>query len=59
MPSLDEIISESRDVREVKRALSIKMLENGLSALTLAVLLTACTWSNSLRSVYRSILSQQ
>ena len=32
MQSLDEIISESSDVREVKRALSVKLLQNGLSA---------------------------
>ena len=39
MPSLDEIISASRDVREVKRALSIKMLQNGLSAVAVSTLL--------------------
>jgi hypothetical protein len=30
MNSLDEIIKESKDVREVKRALSVKMVEEGL-----------------------------
>lgn len=30
MPSLDEIISESRDAREVKRALSVKMGMTGI-----------------------------
>jgi putative transposase len=39
MKSLDEIIDESKDVREVKRALSVKMLENGLTPATVSVLL--------------------
>src|SRR4051812_28803670 len=39
MNSLDAIISESRDVREVKRALSVKMLESGLSATAVSELL--------------------
>ena len=39
MPSLDEIINTSSDVREVKRALSIKMLQNGLTALAVSELL--------------------
>jgi putative transposase len=39
MQSLDEIISESSDVREVKRALSVKMLQNGLSATAVSALL--------------------
>ena len=39
MPSLDEIINVSSDVREVKRALSIKMLQNGLTALAVSDLL--------------------
>ncbi|MHB8629930.1 MAG: helix-turn-helix domain-containing protein [Aggregatilineales bacterium] len=32
MQSLDEIISETTDVREVKRGLSVKLLQNSLSA---------------------------
>ena len=39
MQSLDEIISESTDVREVKRALSVKLLQNGLSATAVSELL--------------------
>jgi len=39
MLSLDEIISAARDVREVKRALSVKMLQNGLSAAAVSELL--------------------
>ena len=39
MESLDEMISESRDAREVKRALSVKMLKNGLSATVVSELL--------------------
>jgi|SRR5579871_3201884 len=31
MASLDEIINESKDVREVKRALSVKMVEQGMT----------------------------
>lgn len=31
MTSLDEVINTSRDVREVKRALSVKMLQNGIT----------------------------
>ena len=33
MKSIEAIISESRDVREVKRALSVKLLQSGLSAI--------------------------
>ena len=40
MKSLDELINESRDVREVKRALSVKMLKNGVSAAAVSELLT-------------------
>src|SRR5258708_32391679 len=39
MLSLDEIISGSRDVREVKRALSVKMLQSGRSATAVSALL--------------------
>ena len=39
MKSLDELINESRDVREVKRALSVKMLKNGASATAISELL--------------------
>ena len=39
MKSLDELINESRDVREVKRALSVKMLKNGVSATAVSELL--------------------
>jgi transposase len=39
MKSLEEMISESTDVREVKRALSVKMLKNGLSATAVSELL--------------------
>ena len=39
MKSLDELINESRDVREVKRALSVKMLKNGTSATAVSELL--------------------
>ncbi|SRR5258706_16137991 len=39
MKSLDERISESTDVREVRRALSVKMLQNGLSATAVSELL--------------------
>lgn len=31
MTSLDEVINTSQDVREVKRALSVKMLQNGIT----------------------------
>lgn len=31
MASVDEIISESKDVREVKRALSVKMVQQGMA----------------------------
>jgi transposase len=39
MNSLDEIINGSRDAREVKRALSVKMVENGWSPATVSELL--------------------
>lgn len=39
MKSLDEIINESRDAREVKRALSVKMLEQGLTVTAISELL--------------------
>jgi len=39
MKSLDEMIDESKDVREVKRALSVKMVEHGLTPATVSVLL--------------------
>ena len=39
MDSLDAIISETSDVREVKRALSVKMLQKGLSATVVSELL--------------------
>lgn len=39
MNSLDEIINESKDVREVKRALSVKMVEAGLPPAKVSVLL--------------------
>jgi putative transposase len=39
MKSLDELINESRDVREVKRALSVKMQKNGISAIAVSELL--------------------
>lgn len=39
MNSLDEIINESKDVREVKRALSVKMVEEGLPPAKVSVLL--------------------
>jgi putative transposase len=39
MHSLDEIINESGDVREVKRALSVKMGQEGLSSSSISSLL--------------------
>ena len=39
MNSLDEIINGSKDVREVKRALSVKMVEQGLPPARVSVLL--------------------
>ena len=39
MDSLDTLISESTDVREVKRALSVKMLQIGLPAAMVSALL--------------------
>lgn len=39
MESLDKIINGSKDVREVKRALSVKMVENGLSGIAVSGLL--------------------
>ncbi len=39
MNSLDEIINESKDVREVKRALSVKMVEEGLPPARVSALL--------------------
>jgi putative transposase len=39
MNSLDEIINGSKDVREVKRALSVKMVEEGLSPTRVSALL--------------------
>jgi transposase len=39
MTSLDEIINESLDVREVKRALSVKMVESGMSPAAVSGLL--------------------
>jgi putative transposase len=39
MTSLDEIINESRDVREVKRALSVKMVHQGISPEQISTLL--------------------
>jgi putative transposase len=39
MKSLDEIINESKDVREVKRALSVKMVENGMTPAVVSALL--------------------
>jgi len=39
MNSLDEIINGSEDVREVKRALSVKMVDSGWSPATVSELL--------------------
>ena len=39
MNSLDEIINESKDVREVKRALSVKMVKEGLAPAKVSALL--------------------
>src|SRR5258708_3497455 len=39
MKSLDEIINESTDSREVKRALSVKMVENGITPAVVSKLL--------------------
>src|SRR5260221_10023826 len=39
MNSLDEIINGAEDVREVKRALSVKMVESGMSPVTVSELL--------------------
>jgi hypothetical protein len=39
MNSLDEIINGSLDVREVKRALSVKMVESGLTPAAVSELL--------------------
>ncbi len=39
MNSLDEIITDSSDVREVKRALAVKMRENGIAPAQIAALL--------------------
>ena len=39
MANLDEIINESKDVREVKRALSVKMVEQGIAPGTISELL--------------------
>lgn len=39
MKSLDEMIAESRDVREVKRALSVKMVEKGMAGTVVSELL--------------------
>jgi len=39
MDSIDEIIEQSRDAREVKRALSVKMLQKGLSMRAISELL--------------------
>jgi putative transposase len=42
MNSLDEIINGSKDVREVKRALSVKLVEEGLSPTRVSALLNVC-----------------
>lgn len=39
MESLDQIINESKDTREVKRALSVKMVRNGISPETISQML--------------------
>lgn len=39
MTSLDEIINKSRDVREVKRALSVKMVHQGISPIQISSIL--------------------
>lgn len=39
MTSLDAIINESKDVREVKRALSVKMIQQGMPTLQISTLL--------------------
>jgi transposase len=39
MESLDEIINDSKDTREVKRALSVKMVRNGISPETISQML--------------------
>ena len=39
MQSLDEIINESKDSREVKRALSVKMVSSGIAPATISQLL--------------------
>ena len=39
MTNLDDIINTSKDVREVKRALSVKMLQHGLSPAQISTLL--------------------
>ena len=47
MKSLDEMIDESKDVREVKRALSVKRVENGLTPATSSVLLNVSVQDGS------------
>src|SRR3954447_1880129 len=39
MTSLDTIINESKDAREVKRALTVKMVESGIAPATVSKLL--------------------
>lgn len=55
MLSLDEIVNASGDVREVKRALSFKMLQNGLSALALSELLNVSVqWASKRKGKYQA-----
>ena len=55
MTSLDEIITESKDVREVKRAVSVKMLQQGIPAAKISMILNvSLQYISQWKTVYAS-----
>jgi putative transposase len=55
MQRLDEIINESKDTREVKRALSVKMVSNGIAPATISqVLNVSLQYVSKWKTVYEA-----
>ena len=55
MQSLDEIINESKDTREVKRALSVKMVSSGIAPATISqVLNVSLQYVSKWKTIYEA-----
>lgn len=53
--SLDEIINESKDTREVKRALSVKMVSSGIAPATISqVLNVSMPYVSKWKTIYEA-----